>query len=257
MVGAGSSLAAIMAIGCALGLGAIAVSGARLEATPTDLAWLAVAGIGNLCGMLLFFMALKIGKVALAAPIAASEGAAAAVISVLTGEQLFVGTAIALAVITCGVVLAATGTKGDNQLAVQQRLATIAFALLSALITGIALYAIGRVGDNVAPLWRAMPPRIAGALFLALPLLASRRLVITRRALPLLLISAVCELVGWVSYAIGAHQSTAVAAVLSSQFAALAAVAAYFLFGERLTRVQTSGIVLVLSGVIVLTISST
>ena len=44
----------------------------------------------------------------------------------------------------------------------------------------------------------------------------------------------------------------AVAAVLSSQFAALAGIAAYGLFGERLSRIQLAGVVTVVVGVAVL-----
>jgi drug/metabolite transporter (DMT)-like permease len=43
-----------------------------------------------------------------------------------------------------------------------------------------------------------------------------------------------------------------VAAVLSSQFAALAGIAAYILFGERLSRLQLAGVVTVVVGVAVL-----
>jgi drug/metabolite transporter (DMT)-like permease len=44
----------------------------------------------------------------------------------------------------------------------------------------------------------------------------------------------------------------AVAAVLSSQFAALAALAAYAFFGERLSRVQLIGVCVVIAGVALL-----
>jgi len=65
--------------------------------------------------------------------------------------------------------------------------------------------------------------------------------------------SGLCEVFGFASYAVGARHGIAVAAVLASQFAALAAVAAYFLFHERLTRVQLTGIVAIAVGVAVLT----
>jgi drug/metabolite transporter (DMT)-like permease len=37
--------------------------------------------------------------------------------------------------------------------------------------------------------------------------------------------------------------------VLSSQFAALSGIAAYFLFGERLTRLQLAGVCTIVAGV--------
>ena len=51
----------------------------------------------------------------------------------------------------------------------------------------------------------------------------------------------------------GQRDSVAVAAVLASQFAAIAAVAAYVLFRERLGRLQLVGVVTIVVGVAVLT----
>ena len=53
---------------------------------------------------------------------------------------------------------------------------------------------------------------------------------------------------------IAAQDGIATAAVLSSQFAAIAAVVAFFLFGERLTRVQVVGVVVIAIGVATLSV---
>jgi drug/metabolite transporter (DMT)-like permease len=55
-----------------------------------------------------------------------------------------------------------------------------------------------------------------------------------------------------VSYALGARHNLPVAAVLSSQFAALAALGALFVFGERLTRLQFGGLAIIAVGVALL-----
>ena len=60
------------------------------------------------------------------------------------------------------------------------------------------------------------------------------------------------EVVGSMLSAWGSRESIAVTAVMGSQFAALAAVAAFVLFGERLARVQLVGVVLIVAGVTVL-----
>jgi multidrug transporter EmrE-like cation transporter len=44
--------------------------------------------------------------------------------------------------------------------------------------------------------------------------------------------------------------------VLGSQFAAIAAVAAYVLFHERLARIQVAGVVLIVAGVTALAATS-
>jgi multidrug transporter EmrE-like cation transporter len=45
--------------------------------------------------------------------------------------------------------------------------------------------------------------------------------------------------------------------VISSQFAAIAAVVAFVFFGERLTRLQTAGVVTIVAGVTLLAIVQT
>ena len=59
-------------------------------------------------------------------------------------------------------------------------------------------------------------------------------------------------MLGFFSYTTGARHGIAIAAVLSSQFGAIASVAGYYLFGERLTRVQVAGVVTLVAGVAVL-----
>ena len=60
-------------------------------------------------------------------------------------------------------------------------------------------------------------------------------------ALPLLIVAGVGEMLGSTASAWGARESIPIVAVMGSQFAAISAVAAYFLFGERLARVQVAG----------------
>jgi drug/metabolite transporter (DMT)-like permease len=59
----------------------------------------------------------------------------------------------------------------------------------------------------------------------------------------------VFEVAGFALFAFGARHGIAVAAVLSSQFAAIAAIAAYLLFRERLTPVQVAGVAVIVVGV--------
>jgi len=75
------------------------------------------------------------------------------------------------------------------------------------------------------------------------------RLQLSRRAHPLVIASGVGEVLGFVSYTAAARHGIAIAAVLGSQFAALATLAGYVLFKERLGRVQLIGVAVVLIGV--------
>ena len=54
--------------------------------------------------------------------------------------------------------------------------------------------------------------------------------------------SGVCEVLGFYSYTLGSRHGLAVAAVLSSQFAALTLLGSYLVFHERLSRLQLFGV---------------
>jgi drug/metabolite transporter (DMT)-like permease len=79
-------------------------------------------------------------------------------------------------------------------------------------------------------------------LFVAAPLVARRGLALTRPAIPLVLLAGACEVAGFGLYSVAARDQIAVAAVLSSQFAAFAALGAFLVFGERLTTPQRIGL---------------
>jgi drug/metabolite transporter (DMT)-like permease len=125
----------------------------------------------------------------------------------------------------------------------------VVYSIAAAVIFGIGLVASGKAALVVPPIWVALSARLIGLVVVALPLVLQRRLLITRVTLPLVLISGTGEILGSALSAWGATQSIAIVAVLGSQFAAVAAVAAYFLFGERLSRTQVLGVVLIVVGV--------
>src|SRR4030081_2606594 len=76
--------------------------------------WLLLSGAGNIAGLLVAYLAYRIGDVALVAPIVSTEGAIAAVIALLSGEHIRVATAVTLGVIALGIALAATPTKAEQ-----------------------------------------------------------------------------------------------------------------------------------------------
>ena len=211
------------------------------------------------------------------APIVATEGAVAAVIAVSLGDTIGLGAGVLLAVIAIGVVLSSidrSGTDvpaGDTDLVADaldgpppppsalSRHATArprrrpqerrCWPSAAAAIFGVGLFASGTAASLVPVAWVALTARLVGVAVITVPIALSGRLRLTRAALPLLVISGVGEIVGSMASAWGARESIAIVAVLGSQFAAIAAVAAFLLFGERLSRVQVIGVVLVVVGV--------
>jgi len=235
---------------------------------------LCLAGITNIIGLELEYLALRRVSPGVVTAIASTEGMVAAVLSSLFGAPLATSTIILLVAITLGVVLAAAHldpgpavvSGSPTQAGIMARpiglikrldagrtMSTL-LAVPVALLFGITLYTTGRAGRQAPVIWVLVPARLFGTVLLTAPLVSRRRLRISRRAFPLVLIAGVGEIIGLVSYSFGARQQLAVAAVLGSQYATITTVAAFFLFGDRLRRHQVVGIVVVVAGIVTLSV---
>ncbi len=252
MLGAGTVLAWVMLSGLVIVLPLALASGVP-PALDADVGrWLLLSGAMNVIGLALVYEALRLGKVGIVSPVASTEGAIAALLAILAGERLGVPTALLLVVITLGIVLASRPAE-EREHEDRHPLASTLMAVGAAATFGVGLYASGRVSDLLPVVWVILPARVLGALFVAVPILLRGKLRLTRESAPLVVTAGLCEIAGMASYAIGARHGIAVAAVLASQFAAVAAIGAYVLFHERLSAVQRTGAGVILLGVAVLT----
>lgn len=247
IIGSASSLAWTMVVGLLVTTPFVVASG-----VPTNLGasapWMVMAGLGNVMGILLAGFALRVGKVGVVAPILATGGAISAFISALLGESIAPLVAFVLLVIIAGVVLSAVAPDPaplDNERPVYAVIVTS----LAALCIGVGLFATGNLSDQLPIAWVLLPARLTGVLVLFLPLLLLRRLRITRSTMPMVIAMGFTEVLGFVCFAIGAQYQVAVMSVFSSQFAPIAAVAAYVLFKEKLGRLQIVGVAVIVLGV--------
>lgn len=252
IIGPASVLAWVMLTGLAANLAVVAVGPRPGPLSGSDLALMLTAGVGNVLGLFLAYSALRRGKVGLVAPILSTEGAIAAVLAVATGEALGVASALLLVVMASGVVLAAVAPE-ELPVPGERTSAPVGLATVAALSFGVSLFATGRLGASLPVGWTLLPPRVVGVVAVTIPLALTRRLRLTRPAVPLVVTAGLAEVLGFASYVAGARHGIAVAAVLASQFAAIASVAAYVLFRERLTRLQLGGVGLIVLGVAALT----
>jgi drug/metabolite transporter (DMT)-like permease len=257
MIGAGPVLSWVMMLGFV-----IVVPWAVAEGVPEGLdtrsaGWLVVAGLGNVLGLLLAYSALRLGKVGIVAPIVSTEGAIAAVISVIAGEQIKEGVGVTLGVIAFGILLAAATREAQSTARKTVDWIVALYAVGAAVSFGFSLYATARVSAELPIVWALLPARVVGVLLVALPLALTARLRLTRRALPLVVASGIAEVLGFALFAIGSRHGIAVSAVLASQFGAIAGVAAFLLFRERLAAVQLAGVAMIVFGVSLLSILQT
>ncbi len=251
MIGPRSFLAGVMLVGLVATLPAVAARSVP-DINGVDASWLVLSGCGNVAGLLCAYAALRLGKVGIVAPIVSTEGAIAAVLAVVAGEGISPGAGATLGVIACGILLSGVTRDADQVPADPGGLRALAFAIAAALAFGASLYATARVGASLPTAWAVLPARAVGVAAVTLPLAVTRRLTITRQALPFVVLSGLCEAAGFALFTVASRHGIAVSAVLASQFAAIAAVAAYLLFGERLARVQLAGVASIVVGVAIL-----
>lgn len=244
-------VALVMVVGLVI-TGPIALLSAAPHFEAESVTWLVISGAGNVGGLVLTYNALRIGQVALVAPLVSTEGAIAATIALLAGESLSPGVGVALAIVAVGVCLSAVPESAEPERRDHHQPVAVALAVCAALVFGTSLYATGRAGATLPSTWVVLSARLIGTVALAIPLAAAGRLRVTASVLPLVVAAGICEVLGFYSYTAGARHGIAVAAVLASQFATIAAVAAYVLFRERLNRIQIVGVTSVIAGVALL-----
>lgn len=260
LIGSWATLAWVMLVGLVLAVPLIALTGGSVALSERDVFHLAVAGIANSAGLILVYTALRRGKVGVVGPIVSTEGAIAATLAVLDGDPVTMLAVGLLAVITVGVVMAASEPSAErapkpatgdprSHGATPSAAATAALALGGAVLFGINLYVTSRIAVDLPVARAILPARLAGVIGVSIPLILSRRLRLARPAVPLVILVGCAEVAGVATFSLGARESAAVTAVIASQFAGIAALLAFLLFGERLGRVQVAGVLVIAVGV--------
>jgi drug/metabolite transporter (DMT)-like permease len=264
MIGATSTVAWMMLVGLLVTAPLAAASGPVPEITPRLAVWLGASGLGSVIGLLLVYRGLRLGKIGVVLALASTEGAIAAVLSVIAGESLNLATALVLGLIAIGI--ATVALAGGAAVQTEEEAAALKparfnseekaalYGAAAAIAFGFSIYGTAQAGISLPVFMAVLPARVAGVGLVFIPMLLARRLQFSRQAVPFIIVIALGEVFGNVSYVFGARNSIAIASVLASQFAAVAAVAAFFLFRERLSAGQRSGFVAIAVGLAILTL---
>lgn len=252
MIGPWSVAAWTMVVGLILTLPFTALAGVPGNLGSTW-GWMLLSGAGNVIGLVLAAAAFRVGKVGVVTPILATEGAIAAVVAAILGESIAPIVAFLLMVIVLGIVVSAIAPDPEP-LDHERPVLTVVLSTAGALSFGLSLFATGSISDELPISWVLLPARLVGVLALAIPLALAGRLLLTRRAAPMVAAMGLLEVVGFTSFAIGAQYQVGVTSVMASQFAPIAAIMAYVLFKEKLGRLQITGVVILVLSVTALTV---
>lgn len=246
-----SVVAWVMAVGCVVSLPWALATGNPGVLHGSTLGWLIYAGIGNVVGLGAMYAALRVGKVGLVSPVTSTEGAIGAVFAAIAGEPLSGPVMALLAVIACGVVLAAIAPD-PAPVDHEQPVRAVVYASIAALLFGGVLFGAGHISGGVPLAYLVVPARLAGTVLLAIPLALRGKLAFDRRALPFLITSGLAETIGFVTFSLGSRHSVAVTSVVASTFPAISAVAAFVLFKERLGKLQILAAIILVAATVAL-----
>ncbi len=261
LIGATSTCAWMMCVGVLVAAPLAFVTGPVPALQPSILPWLAGSAIGGVVGILLTYRGLRLGKAGVVASLASTEGAIAAIFAVMAGERLTLPVAIVLVMLAGGVAVVALASgdaesheQGPDQVRRQRQAAV--FGSLAALAFGVSIFSTAQLGKSLdSPFAAVLPVRVAGVIAVFIPMALTGRLRLSRPAVPMIVLIGVCEVLGNALYVVGSKESIAVTAILASQFASITALAAFFLFRERLSVRQRSGVVAIAIGVAALTLA--
>jgi drug/metabolite transporter (DMT)-like permease len=214
---------------------------------------LALSGVFNVVGLVAQFSALRRGQVSVVVPISSTEGAIAAMLAATTGSHLPPAGWVALAILIAGVVITVRSQWSAGN-ASNTQLKPVGLAAVAAVCFGTGLFLQGLGGQHAPVALAVAPPSMLGTLLVALPMVSRRRLASPRGSSGWLVGVAVAELLGFVSYILGARHSVPIAAVLSAQYATLSVLVGVTALRERMAPAQVIGLILTIGGVTILSL---
>ena len=198
--------------------------------------------------IVVFYLALSYGPVSIVAPVMAASAVIPVVYGLATGERPS-GLQLAGLVVTLAGVILVSLTTGDGHARGRRG---IAFGILAALLLGILLVIFADAADADA-YWAPLVLRAASiATTITIVLVRGIRIHVERRLLPVIAAVGALDMLANLAYGVSTTlQLLAITAVLSSLFPFVTVVLAHVHLGERVTRVQRGGSLLMMIGVLV------
>lgn len=216
---------------------------------PADLAWGAAGGLAGGLGLLALYRSLALGRMGVAAPLAAVVSAALPVLFGAVLEGLPRATQLAGFLLAVGAVWLLSHGEGPARL----RLSQLGLPVLAGLGFGLFFILVDQASERVV-LWPLVAARVASlAVISALALAGRRGALPTRRMLGLVALVGLFDAGGNAFYALAAQAGRLdVAATLGSLYPATTVLLARLVLKERLAPRQWLGAVAALAAVVLI-----
>jgi drug/metabolite transporter (DMT)-like permease len=216
------------------------------------------AGLVGIVGLAAFYRALAIGTMSIVAPIAATGVALPVLVGIATGDRPGVVSSCGLAAAVVGVVLASREDDGGPADARQQRISVL-LALVAALGFG-SYFVLAEIGSDADVAWALTLSRLS-----AWPFVATFAIVALRRGGRRPNLAQLAGLCGIGLIDLGANffynyattiGELSTVAVASSLYPVTTVFMASLVLGERVRGVQRAGVVVALTGVVLIAAGS-
>jgi drug/metabolite transporter (DMT)-like permease len=207
----------------------------------------AVAGVLGAACIVVFYLALSYGPVSIVAPVLASSACIPVVYGLIRGERPSALQLAGLTATLAGVILVSWTDSGDHA----RGRRGIAFGVLAAVLLGTLLVIFSRASAK-DPYWAPLVLRAFSMGTIVTVVLVRRVSVrVDRRAVALIALIGALDVLANIFYSVSTTlQLLSITAVLSSLFPVVTVALARIHLGERVTRVQESGAVLTMLGVL-------
>jgi drug/metabolite transporter (DMT)-like permease len=241
--------------GLALAILVVAVlAGAPTEHDTAATLWAAGVGGLGLLGLVAFYRALSIGTMSVVAPISATGVAIPVLVGLASGERPGSLQVAGIVLACCGVVLAAREEPAADAATRRSGRTAIGLALLAAIGFGSFFAGIDRAEETADVAWVLLAARCADVVLLLAACAVFRpKLPSEPIALGAIAAVGVLDLLANLLFVLAASRGLlSVVGVLGSLYPAVTVVLARFVLHERLTRMQNTGVLITLAGVVAL-----
>lgn len=244
---------AVLAVSQPAGLVLIALLIVLTGADPISAGKLGIAflaGVASLGGLAAFYTAMAMGTVSVVAPIAALGVLVPVVVGLAAGESPAPIQLAGLVPAVAGVVVLSHEETPEHDEGARAARLSIALAVVAGLGFGIFFIGLDAAAAD-RPGWAILAVRVGGITTVLAALLVSRpRLDEVGAAWPVLIVIGVFDVSATVLIAFASTKGVLpVVAVGGSMYPAFTIALAHSVLGERLARLQWTGVFLALAGV--------
>ena len=216
-----------------------------------DAAIAAAAGAAGAVAIALFYFAMAIGPVSIVAPVASTGVAVPVAAGLLRGEAPSGLQLAGIVVAVAGIALALREVEARHTVAVPAR--SVLLAALAGLGFGVFFVGIDAAASQDA-LWASTAARAGGCVVIAAAALAApARLEFSAPAVPVLVAIGALDVTANSLFALASTEGLlSLVSVAGSLYPVTTVLLARAVLGERLARVQQTGVALALGGVVMI-----